>query len=1139
MHLKSLTIKGFKSFAKKTVFYFEPGVSVIVGPNGAGKSNIADAVLWVLGEQSPSSLRGSRMEDVIFSGSERSKPVNFCEVSLSLDNLNGDFPFAFPEITISRNVVRGGESEYRINGQPCRLTDVQELLSTMGAGRSLNAVISQGQLERILSCSPYERRTYIEDAAGLLKFKQRRERAIRKMERMESELVRVEDVRREVRRQLIPLRKQSEKLELYQSLSKQIASANLELDVLTLLDLKEKWGSYEQEVGALTERLKELDGELERKKGKLEEIEQEERSSRIRHAQLTDSLYRLVSLHEELKATLVLWGEEKYLDLARVNLPSPKTSTRLSRRLRELEERREELRGRLSKTCSELGEVSRMERELKEKLEKLQHEIIETKAFLDASGGTVQPLLEAISERKKEIEQRSSELSGAIESALLASEKKREEFSSTLEEIKQLRTKRAELEAVCEGLLEEKSRLLASRAEIACRLHLLSSLETRRWTFLNTVSELLESDFGKGKLGEPLIHELDIDSSCEKAVMDFLGPWAFALPVKDDETVIAAIRYLKERGAGKALFFREGEGDDTEFASAGSSLPMPAGTVPALEAVRAPARFMDALKGLLADTYIVESLEEAFNLASRYPRFTFLTPDGDVISGGTFLRGGSPTLDPLLLEACQRRREEMESSIEEIQVGLDEICLRIEAAKSDTKRMDDRLESAEEALSRCSGESEGWQREHSSLSGKAEVLSQELAYLEGLDLPLAPLEREDLEGKLARLSGEEAETKKELDRVKAERVPLSREEGKLREDISATEREIAIITERQRKMAHLLRTPEGNLADNGWFSCGADIKKIADLHERLVSLAEKAREELREELSSESGEGGETEGSIDRLKVEILRLEEEEKTLEDKIHSRELSSAEVKVKLEQVVEKITKTHGVSLEFALKAHNHSVERDELERRIEELSGKLEQIGPVNPEAMSQLSELEERHDFFKSQLEDLKEGKSELQKVIREVDNQIKERFLAVFEETNAYFREMFSFLFPNGKAELKLSEPDDVLNSGVEIFAQPEGKKLRKLSLLSGGETSLTALALFFALFKVRPSPFYFLDEVEAALDDVNLERFLELVKDFREESQLIMITHQRKSMEIGDALYGVTMREDGISRAVSQRMAV
>ncbi|MDD5448561.1 MAG: AAA family ATPase, partial [Actinomycetota bacterium] len=762
------------------------------------------------------------------------------------------------------------------------------------------------------------------------------------------------------------------------------------------------------------------------------------------------------------------------------------------------------------------------------------------KAFLDAGGGAVQPLVEAISGRKKEIERRVSELSGAIEPAWLTCEKKREEFSSALEEIKQLRTKRGELEATCEELLQEKSKLLASRADLICRLYLLSRLETRRWTFLNTISELLERDFGEGKLGEPLIHELDIDSSFEKAVMDFLGPWAFALPVKGDETVIAAIRYLKERGAGKALFFREGEGNDTEFTNTGSSLSTPPGAVPALEAVRAPARFMDALRGLLADTYIVGSLEEAFSLAHSYPRFTFLTPDGDVISGGTFLRGGSPTLDPLLLETSKRRREEMESSIEEIQVGLDEICLRIERVKGEIKRLDERLESAGEALSRCFEESAELHKEHSLLSGRAEVFSQELAYLEGLDLPPAPAGKESLGGKLAKLLEQEVETRGELDRIKAERAPLSREEGKLREDISATEREIAIIAQRQRKIEYLLRTPEGGLADgSAWVSAESDVKKIVGFHERLVSLADRARQKLREDLSSEFGEEGKADQSIDRLKVEILRLEEEKRALEDKIHSQELSSAEVKVKLEQVAEKITKTHGVSLEFALKTHDPSVERSELERRIEELGVKLERLGPVNPEAISQLRELEERHDFFKSQVEDLREGKLELQKVVREVDNQIKERFLEAFDEANTYFRGMFSFLFPNGKAELKLSEPDDALNSGVEIFAQPEGKRLRRLSLLSGGETSLTALAFFFALFKVRPSPFYFLDEVEAALDDINLERFLELVKEFREESQLIIITHQRKSMEIGDALYGVTMHEDGISRAVSQRIAV
>ena len=857
MYLKSLVIRGFKSFARKTVLEFEPGVAIIVGPNGSGKSNIADAVAWVLGEQSPTSLRGNRMEDVIFAGSTSAKPVSMAEVVLTLDNSNNDFPLDYSEVMISRNVIRGGDSEYRLNNSSCRLLDIQELLSDAGVGRTLNSVIGQGQIDEVLACRPEERRDYIEEAGGLLKYRKRREKSLRRLERLDDELARTQDVMREVRRLLRPLVSQAGRLEKYKFLMREIGEAKLRLNVERLRTMQEEWQIHQGIQVKRQEELKSLEERLSDRLAATRQLEQGEGGWRNEEAALRNHLYGLVSSEEQLKALFALWDEKQKLAAASLRASfGPDDLSRLRKRQRELEE---------------------------------------SKA----------------------------------------------------------------------GLLEHSKKLYGQESGLAGCYQDLN-------TELNDV-----------------IHEI-------------LG--------------------------------------------------------------------LEARLEVLA------------------------TPAG--------------RLDSLVAHRVRMRRERL---------------MELEAER-------ERLDSERDAITKAAA------------AARIEEIEDELGYWidAGIIDGEVGLDKGEMKARLSELRGLE-------EKVTAKLRKTENDLGEVRDEIRSVEAELAILNremelgrQREKELSSVIDdgTPERSRAQgvNGFGS--EEIPLVRELHQNLIGHAQRRREQVLSRLD----EGAvRVEGTADRLRSlrdETAGIQRERDELREQIHGDDLAHTELKIKVEQLVEKIVDEHKVPLEFALKQCPAGEPVSELEKKVEQLTERLEHIGPVNPEAVTEKDSLEERYDFLREQIADIEQGKIELRKVVKQIDREIEGKFTQTLDDVNRNFQELFSFLFPKGRAEVRLSDPEDVLSSGVEILAQPEGKRLRRISLLSGGETALTAIAFFFALFRVRPSPFYFLDEVEAALDDVNLHRFLDLVREFKDESQLILITHQKRSMEIANVLYGITMQEDGISKVVSQRIA-
>lgn len=1135
MYLRSLAIRGFKSFARKTVLEFEPGITIIVGPNGSGKSNIADAVMWVLGEQSPTSLRGGRMEDIIFSGSSSLKPVSLAEVSLTLDNSNGDFPLDYSEITITRNVVRGGDSEYRLNNNACRLLDIQELLSDAGVGRTMNAVISQGQLEEVLSCRPEERRDFIEEAGGLLKFRRRREKALRRLARMDEELLRISDVLREVRRQLNPLVRQAGKLEQYRNLTGELSDTRLRLDVSRLRMMQKQWERHQNEQRERKEKLEATRAELAAKAREVGDIEDFDAAWRARGSELRDNLYRLVAIHEQLKALYVVWEEKRKLALAG-EPDDPSALNRIAEQNRRTESRRREAERRREALYSLEADLSGRARGLGGELNEIAREVMGLEARLEVlrtsdSGLSVagRQRIKADGEKLDRLQAERDPLAAEI-SGLTSSESESRKRLSELEGEAMLLSGRKA------GLFERLRGAAVEQAALLTRLDLLSHLDTDGWGVINTAGALRREDPTGGGLGGMLVESLKVSPEHETAIMGFLGPWAFGLLAADTNAIKRALEHLKESRMGQSLFFK-GSGGPVSVVPETSG-PVPEGALRARDVVEAPGRFNDALDALLEGVFLVDGLEAAFETAERYPRLIFLSPDGDVVSGGSLVKGGSPSVGPAHLELTKSGRERTENKLADCRASVEALELELKAFESREEEMRGEIEAARGELEERGALVRAKAEELASLDAGMQVIGEENEYWSGMGLA-AGGDEVDLDGAEARIS----ELRGREKAVSAEHGEVEGRLAKTQGELRAVEAELAALSGeadlggRREERLHLLSDARSGGEEKPSGPGGA-FDSVLRLHSRLLEGVRNKREQVRAEIEAGASGLDGAAGRLRSLRDELSDAQRKHEELRDLIHGEDLSRAELKVRVEQLVERIVDGHKVPLEFALKQYPDDEPIPELERRVEELTENLEHVGPVNPEAITEREALEQRHKFLKEQVEDVEQAKSQLRRVVKQVDREIEEKFLKSVGEVNLHFQEMFSFLFPKGRAEVRLTDPDDLMNTGIELYAQPEGKKLRRISLLSGGETSLTAIAFFFALFKVRPSPFYFLDEVEAALDDVNLHRFLDLVKEFKDDSQLVLITHQKRSMEIADILYGVTMQDDGMSRVVSQKVA-
>lgn len=1183
MHLKTLTLRGFKSFASATTLSFEPGVTCVVGPNGSGKSNVVDALAWVMGEQGAKSLRGGKMEDVIFAGTAGRAPLGRAEVALTIDNTDGALPIEYTEVTISRTLFRNGGSEYAINGAPCRLLDIQDLLSDSGLGREMHVIVGQGQLDAVLRATPEERRGFIEEAAGVLKHRKRKDKALRKLEAMQANLTRLGDLTAEIRRQLGPLGKQAEVARRAQVVQTDLRDARARL---LADDLAQLTATLEQEIAdesALTLRRNEVETALQSARGRLAELEREAAEAAPAVSDASETWYRLSSVRERLRGTQTLAAERLRLlgsadaEDSGDRRSDPSDLDAQAERVREAEAdlareveiarsaleaataARQQVEASSADAEKQLATLLRGAADRREGLARLAGQVAARRSRVEATEGELGRLREALAEAERRGTQATTEFA-ALETQVAGVEEGEEGLD-------------AEHEAAAEAVESTAARVTALQEEIAAAERARATHEARIETLelsltrKDGVGALLEADGLVGTLGS-VAALLSVAPGDEDAIVAALGPLADAVAVESVDAAVDAIRRLRTDDSGRAGLLVGSAPARTGVAAA----DLPSGAVRALDLVQAPASIRAGVEAQLAGVVVVDDLADARAIVAAHPHLTVATRGGDLLSASS-AAGGSATAPSAL---------HLQSALEEARTAAAEATARAERARfelgSATEEQDaararyedtlDRLHQSDAALAAVAeqlghlgataraarAEAE---RVGASFEAATAALAADTADLAELTARLAAAEAEPAETEAAitdatrvrdelssAASGARArETEARLTlRTSEERARALAGRAESLERAAAAERaarERAAERERQRvRQSHLATAVREGAT-----------RALAALE---TSLARAGREREAAEAAREQRDA-----ALGTLRAEVEVHAGELARLTDAAHRDEVARAQQNLRIEQLQTKAVEDLGLDPQVLLDEYGPHRDvpvvpapdaaddapasvpyvRAEQEKRLRAAERALALLGRVNPLALEEFAALEERHRFLTEQLADLKKSRADLLEIVKEIDERVEQVFADAFRDTAAQFDRVFPRLFPGGEGRLVLTDPDDMLTTGIEVEARPAGKKVKRLSLLSGGERSLTAVALLVAIFKARPSPFYVMDEVEAALDDANLGRLLEIFRELQEDSQLIVVTHQKRTMEIADALYGVTMRGDGVTTVISQRV--
>nr|WP_211177326.1 chromosome segregation protein SMC [Pseudonocardia acidicola] len=1183
VYLKSLTLKGFKSFASATTLRLEPGITCVVGPNGSGKSNVVDAISWVLGEQGAKALRGGKMEDVIFAGTAGRAPLGRAEVTLTIDNSDGALPIEYSEVSITRRMFRDGAGEYEINGSSCRLLDIQELLSDSGIGREMHVIVGQGQLDSVLQSKPEDRRAYIEEAAGVLKHRKRKEKALRKLDAMQANLTRLTDLTAELRRQLKPLGRQAEIARRAQAVQAELRDARLRIAADDLVTLRDSLAREEADEAAARARRAEVEEELVVAREAQESLEEALAADAPRLAAAQDVWYRLSALAERLRGTVRLAQERaRHLADAAAERAPGRDPDELEREADAVAEQEEELVAVVAEARRRLAEV------LEERAEHERTLAAAERAHLAA--------VRAIADRKAGL----ATLAGkaeALRSGAAATAEEIERLSDALGEA-QARTEQAvaELEAARDelGVLDDGDSDLGDRVAAAAEVHQSArervaelvkrerEVEQQRAHWRARVDALSVGLARKDGSGALLSGDLDgvlgavsgllsVDPAARTALAAALGELAEGVAVDSPDAAVAALRRLRSTDAGSATLLVGAPG---EAAAAGEP---PAGRW-ASALVTAAEPLAGAVRRVLRDVVVVDDLDAARALVDARPELTAVTRDGDVLAAGR-ARGGSGAASSALdvqaaVNEALEAREKVEQELARLRPALDgaraEEAARqtdLEAARQTQKAAESRRSAASNQLGRLEQVVRSAEAEAQRLLERRDAVearrSDALLALEAAEEQLLVAEGEPLD--------DEPDT--EIRDAAADALAAARsEEVESRLTLRTAEeraRAIAGRAESLRRQAASERQARARAA-----AARAERERGAAVAALVVSAGEAALERMEVSLAEAATERdaaaaarAERETALTAARSTSMRLTALLEKLTDAVHRDEVMRAQSRLRLEQLTEKVLADHGIGVEDLVAEYGPNVavppspaelaeyeaakergedvvappampfDRAAQERRVKRAEKDLSLLGKVNPLALEEFAALEERYRFLSTQLEDLKNTRRDLLTVVREVDDKILEVFTSAYADVAREFEIVFSTLFPGGEGRLVLTDPDDMLTTGIEVEARPPGKKVKRLSLLSGGERSLTAMALLVAIFRARPSPFYILDEIEAALDDVNLRRLISLMEELRSTSQLIVITHQKPTMEVADALYGVSMRGDGITTVISQRL--
>ncbi|HKR68100.1 MAG TPA: chromosome segregation protein SMC [Streptosporangiaceae bacterium] len=1226
MYLKTLTLRGFKSFASATTLRFEPGITCVVGPNGSGKSNVVDAFSWVMGQQGVKPLRGGKMDDVVFAGTSGRPALGRAEVTLTIDNSDGALPIEYAEVTISRLLFRSGQSEYAINGNQCRLLDVQELLSDTGLGREMHVIVGQGHLDDILNAGPEARRALIEEAAGVLKHRRRKEKALRKLEAMQANMTRLVDLTTELGRQLKPLGRQAQLARKAAVIQADLRDARLRLLADDFVTLSGELARDEADENAAVARRAELEAALTAARQQEAGLEEAEQQHAPRLAVAQETYFTLGGLSERLRAVADLAAERH------THLSAPPENTRPGRDPDELEreaaalreqeralsERLRAARGQLATAVSArtAAETALADAERKIAADaKAAAERAERLARLRGQAGAARSRLAAAQEE-------AGRLARVLAAARARAEKAQQRYGELQDQFGGRDEDRAELVAAHERAAAAVKTAAAQLTRLRKAEHELSDkragLRARASALEEAVrrgadaSEVLLAEGSRfpGVLG-PLAELITIADGASEAIAAALGNSAAAVAISDVGAAADILRMLRDADAGRAdLVIADGNASERESRDrfAGRALTRPGWTggktgshsddgwassvTPAVDLVKAPGELAAAVERLLAGVLVVPDLATGFELVLADPSVSVVTADGDLL-GAHWARGGSAGGQSVLglraaAQQASRQLAEAEQAAQRAERELAEAAEEEEQARQVLAEAQAALQEVDAAAAEVSGRL-------GALAGAARAAQDEAGRLVAA---IAAADRSaeksrtqlaDIEAKITAESGQDESAAPPPDAT-AQLHSQETGEGAGDQDSEVGDRDrvrdrgrqaladsasAARSTEMDARLE--VRTVEERLRA---ISGRADALASAAVAERqaISRAAERAKRRAAEaqiaaavatgakialtsierslRLADEERQQAEVahQGRDEELKAVRARIREASAQLDavvDTAHGVEVARAGRRLRLEQVEAKASEDFAIDVESLVAEYGPDVpvsvgddeeppvsyDRNEQQRRADVAQRQLDQLGKVNPLALEEFAALEERHAFLVTQLEDLRKTRRDLLTVVKEVDDRVQQVFADAYEDTAREFTQIFGRLFPGGEGRLVLTEPDDMLATGIEFEARPPGKRVKRLSLLSGGERSLTAIAFLLAIFKARPSPFYVMDEVEAALDDTNLGRLLDIFDELRSNSQLIIVTHQKRTMEVADSLYGVTMRSDGVSAVISQRL--
>jgi chromosome segregation protein len=1182
VYLKTLEIVGFKSFASKTKLEFEPGMTAIVGPNGCGKSNVSDAVRWVLGEQRARALRGAKMEDIIFNGTDTAKALGMAEVSITLADCTDSLGIEYDEVCISRRVFRSGESGYFLNRKACRLKDIQRLFMDTGVGTDSYSVLEQGKIDQILSARPEDRRTVFEEASGITKYKADKKEALRKLEHTEANLLRLADVIREVKRQIISLQRQAGKAKRYKELSEEMR----DLDIYVT---RERLAQY-------AKKIKELEGELqvlEQKVGELhQQVEAAESAAESSRQALTrleqtisNAMEQASAARSELERTrnLITMNTDRISELTslahRNTQETEEARSRLEAHRNELEKiisdiaaaenekevahaelqtatlAQKDVEDRMNTARSQLNDLRNESVALDSKSSRMQNELNE----LDARDRSAMLKRERLATEKAELERALKQFvehREEMDTKVEALSAKVAEQAGMLTTLNSERTSRKDLILDNEKKLNEKQKTAAARR---AQLEILSGGEARQAGFPPGAQLLLDppADFALDHTGiiGPLAEQLKTTPEYQTALEAILRPCLDAIIVKDEAYAREVLNWLREQEAGSARLLSVTSGK--EDAAFDTSSPIGKSLI---DCITISEEVGPLVRRLFWNVRVVGSEAEIPHVLSADTMV--VTQNGTVVSGDGASEIWMPGTEDKSPLARHQLREQLQDEIGKTEADIRKLEALIDALRGEESGMTSTIDAARQMLEECrrdlalqEGERQVIVREAKSAQERVETVSFEYNSLAESESKGAELrsrlanELQEARDRQANVRTQIAEQTKVLNEIEERRSDALSLTSEHRIVFSQKSSALDQLNNRKQPMEARIRELEELIHDR---TGGIDSynRRIEDLQlsiEEETARIEPLEARLEETSRTLESERARREETIQVLATAENRLRGLRDSLEEELNKKsklEVERAEFKIRHDNSLERVTGTYHLTKEDLAEAaaprweNDEIPDRDEIETRVAELKAKIDSMGPVNLVAIEEHAEYEERFAFLNKQQDDLVAARQQLLDMIKTINTTTTEMFKETFDKVNANFEGMFKQLFGGGSAKLVLTDDEDILEAGIEIIARPPGKKLQTISLLSGGERTMTAVALLFSLFKVKPSPFCILDELDAALDDANINRFVDALKGFLQQSQFVIITHSRQTIAAADVIYGVTMQTRGISKVVSMKFA-